>query len=411
VNIYVESGIIRIELVDSEGNTIPPGPTYAESNKAELLGLSIGGMDPLPLDEQNAITLRIKAIDGAATFYLDAATLTQSVEPVQYRGEMGPRALWIAAAEMLMNDGGAPDDEFDGDIIDASQLDAQFELLKAGAHAEIKAFYTGGSYKVDTTARIQEVFEKADTNGTYNKRLRIARPRKTVSSRLVHRPRAPILEEAPKKQRDIGETPTPGDPGGAGLNLFCGTATIESGDTFVVVDDVLPEGVTYSGGTVSIWPISFWGNATEWKRDEEMSAGSFIIRADQDPGQDFKFGWLLVYPCPFPSEVATPLTLTCGGSGDESATWEWTTTADNDEDGWFLRYGTVEGGPYNNVIQIARGDVADPDNPEWTVEGLINGTQYCAVVTAYWDAEVTETMGTEDGELIHTEGGEQIVVE
>jgi hypothetical protein len=123
-----------------------------------------------------------------------------------------------------------------------------------------------------------------------------------------------------------------------------------------------------------------------------VTAGSFKIRIDTDAGQDVSFTWVLVYPCPFPSEVATPLTLTCGGSGDESATWEWTTTDDNDEDGWILRYGTNEGGPYPNEVQIARNELADPDNPEWTVTGLTNGTEYCAVVTAYWDTD--EISGT-----------------
>src|SRR5690606_29405236 len=41
INQYVESGRIRLEFLDAQGRTIPPGPTFAESNKASLLGLSI----------------------------------------------------------------------------------------------------------------------------------------------------------------------------------------------------------------------------------------------------------------------------------------------------------------------------------------------------------------------------------
>jgi len=54
--------------------------------------------------------LRIVALEDNTIFYLDAATLTYSSEAQPYSPEMGPRALWYAAANLLITEGGIQPD-------------------------------------------------------------------------------------------------------------------------------------------------------------------------------------------------------------------------------------------------------------------------------------------------------------
>lgn len=53
-------------------------------------------------------------------------------------------------------------------------------------------------------------------------------------------------------------------------------------------------------------------------------------------------------------------------------------------DGYYVYYGQSPA-RYTRWLQVPVGDLADPDNPEYTVGGLTSGVTYYFVVTAYWE--------------------------
>src|SRR5690606_30383603 len=102
--------------------------------------------------------------------------------------------------------------------------------------------------------------------------------------------------------------------------------------------------------------------------------------------------WPSLYTrAPAPVEVVVPTPGACvppgtpanlaGTPGTGEVEWTWDAVAG--ADGYTLRIGEVEGGPYDLVVELALADLGDPDNPSYTQTGADGGTTYYAVVSAW----------------------------
>lgn len=97
-----------------------------------------------------------------------------------------------------------------------------------------------------------------------------------------------------------------------------------------------------------------------------------------------------------PGTLLTPQRLTVTAVGETSVSLAWDSVPN--ADGYVVHYGTTQGGPYGQSNQIPVGNLSNPSEPTWTVQGLTTGTTYYFVVSTYTpsDAEVLPTAPTWD---------------
>ena len=193
----IESGEITLELLDAAGRLYPEGRPFAGAD-ADLAGL---GASAAP-GSAGQMRLRVTAVQNATIFKLDAATLTGSADPVEWRAIMGPRELWQAAGEIAADPETGPVwDEVSGRTLDLGQLSgvSTYDELEPGALLEVKGWKHGGSYRVDLSTRVVEIHDD------------LARDRVQPVVRLDRR-RAGLAEwetPTPKRQRAPLKSPRP----------------------------------------------------------------------------------------------------------------------------------------------------------------------------------------------------------
>ncbi|HMB89469.1 MAG TPA: hypothetical protein VKP65_01395, partial [Rhodothermales bacterium] len=203
VNLYVESGRIRITLLDANGTEWPTGEEQAESNSRELRAISIGGMEPIasvddPFGFQTA-TLRINALADGTVFYVDSATVTRTTYPIQYRGRMGLNEMWRAAARYLSENGGSLS-SYDAELFDVTHFQTgSYSEIEIGSWVRIRDAFNGSSYDLQVDARVVELQEvEHPVDGRFHKFIKISTERDTASSRLIgRRPAASVPDAAP----------------------------------------------------------------------------------------------------------------------------------------------------------------------------------------------------------------------
>ncbi len=127
ISLRVVSGEVKVEIIDSQGNTLPP-EDQLKSGDATLRSLSIGGEQPAAGD----VKVRITALEANTDVRIDAITLTASSAPVSYAGKMGPSALWEAGVEEMIRNGGRQTRSVDGETFDLHELESVGEDFRAG---------------------------------------------------------------------------------------------------------------------------------------------------------------------------------------------------------------------------------------------------------------------------------------
>lgn len=124
VFVYLESGAVRAEFVDDNGDVHPTDVKASSTKTGTLVGFGIGGAS-VPAQP---IKLRIVADAASTVFYVDAVAVTQSGHRYEYQAEMGPTELWKLAADELGENGGVTPDAYASRIYDRAAIDGSTEI-------------------------------------------------------------------------------------------------------------------------------------------------------------------------------------------------------------------------------------------------------------------------------------------
>lgn len=294
--VRVESGSVRLELVDSAGEVHPVGVTHYEGNADYLEAIAFGGTAPAA----GAAVLRLRALEDSTVFYLDAATLCQSVGWWPYAERMGPRALWAAAAEILLEQGGVRPAGFETDFLDAYFFDAMLAEAKAGAHCRLRTLYdyASAAYLKDVTGRITTVRTGtlgAEMGKPY-KRIKVARSNPSLSDRLAP---GGIRQVSPPDAR----APEPGYPvapptqedSEATLRTWAGYFTLLDGTSTVIVipDPPCPFPLDANAAIVVTPRTAYSGMTNYYLPTAARAPNRFELYAETGPsGADVEFDWI-----------------------------------------------------------------------------------------------------------------------
>lgn len=197
INAAVESGTIRLELIDSEGARHPAGPQKAETSTKSLVALTVGGIEAA----EGAAYIEITAVSSeGAAFYLDGVNVTRSSEGYQYTAENGPRDLWLLGLEYLRKRGG---DQyyFQTHFIDATLFDNSKLPVEIGSYVRIRDGWNGSTYDIVDTGRVTELEVTYSTMKPLTRRARIANERPDVTGRLLSGTSSAKLLTAPAQER------------------------------------------------------------------------------------------------------------------------------------------------------------------------------------------------------------------
>lgn len=201
VNMYVESGRVRLTFVDGNGTEWPTGEEQAESNSQELRAISVGGMEPL--NSSGSIgagflgTLKISAMVDDTVFYVDSATVTRTTYPIPYRAKMGLNEMWREASRYLSENGGSQK-SYEAELFDVTHFaTGSYSEIELGSWVRIRDAFQDGSYQVTADARVVEIQEvEHPVDGRFHKLIKVSSERDTASSRLIGRRAAPTVPEA-----------------------------------------------------------------------------------------------------------------------------------------------------------------------------------------------------------------------
>ena len=207
IGIRVTSGKVRASIVDAEGITHPVGVDKLDFGSDALLAIQSGGNAINPGDAR----LKIIALEDNTTFYIDAITLTRSVGPYEFAQNMGKKALYRQAGELLVATGGEINPSYRLDLYDITAYDdsISFAETKVGSYVEIKDNWNGSSFAIDIDARVMEIIEDEDPiHGRLRKRIRVERRRPQFVDRVIASGVPPKTEAAPPAVEDQYQTTT-----------------------------------------------------------------------------------------------------------------------------------------------------------------------------------------------------------
>lgn len=197
INAAVESGTIRLELIDSAGARHPAGPQKAETSTKSLVSLTVGGIEAA----EGAAYLEITAVsENGAAFYLDGVNVTRSGEGYQYTAENGPRDLWLLGLEYLRKRGG---DQFyfQSEFIDASLFNAANLPVEVGSWVRARDAWNGSSYDITVDGRVMELEVTYSNTKPLSRRVRFANEIPDVTGRLLSGTASARLLTAPVQER------------------------------------------------------------------------------------------------------------------------------------------------------------------------------------------------------------------
>lgn len=121
VHVMLESGEIRLRLVDEEGGYFPRGGD-AISSARTLQQLAVGAWSSTePHPWKGPVAVEITATKPG-TVLLDAATLTPSNGSIAWSETMGGRDLWAEAGRLAVLKGGEVKSEYQGESVDLSEV-------------------------------------------------------------------------------------------------------------------------------------------------------------------------------------------------------------------------------------------------------------------------------------------------
>jgi hypothetical protein len=127
VSLYVKTGRVQVQLVDSAGKEYPSDETI-EGGESTIRGYSISGAKPA----DGSLFVKVVKLESDTEFVVDAASIVASASARGYSPNMGPRALWRQGAKHLLRSGGVPERTFDGTVIDLSELNSTGQELTLG---------------------------------------------------------------------------------------------------------------------------------------------------------------------------------------------------------------------------------------------------------------------------------------
>lgn len=197
INAAVESGKIRLELIDAGGARHPAGPQKAETTTKSLVALTVGGIEAA----EGLAHVEITAVDEAgAVFYLDGVNVTRSTQGYQYKAENGPRDLWLLGLEYLRKRGG---DQyyFQTQFIDATVFDNAKLPVEIGSYVRIRDAWNGSTYDIVETGRVMELEVTYSTIKPVSRRVKVSNERPDVTGRLISGTSSAKLLTAPAQER------------------------------------------------------------------------------------------------------------------------------------------------------------------------------------------------------------------
>ncbi len=165
------------------------------------------------------------------------------------------------------------------------------------------------------------------------------------------------------------------ESGSGRYDIAQGTATVLSGTSSVTVDTGAPRDIQEAHIQITSFSAEHG-----WPDPASFAAASFDIALSTAAGADRLFSWRVMQSTPpnVPQNLAVEAMVTM-------VTLSW--RAVSDPDGYIVYWDTEPGGgtdgTYSNSEQVTLGELSDPSNPEWTVDGLTTETTYYFVVTSY----------------------------
>ena len=118
ISLRLTSGKVSVALVDAAGNVLPPDQQLT-SSASTLQAFSIGGEKPAPGD----LRVRVACNETNTDVRIDSATLVASATPVAFAGQMGPKQLWQAGVEHMIEKGGRQTRRLSGETFDLNELE------------------------------------------------------------------------------------------------------------------------------------------------------------------------------------------------------------------------------------------------------------------------------------------------
>lgn len=173
----VESGRVRISLLDDDDVYHPDGEGKVEMVADQTAEFSLGGIEPL----FGEVYLHFEALEDGTVFYLDAVTLTQSIGAWRFTYEMGGLWLYFAAAAFLEDQASQRQQYIDTEFIDLSQVESLLDQeteVRLGSWVRLRCDYqpSMGSYLTEVDARVVELVEEDGPDGRYLKKARLQIP-------------------------------------------------------------------------------------------------------------------------------------------------------------------------------------------------------------------------------------------
>jgi hypothetical protein len=165
VYLQVESGSVKVEFEDSNGDLIPEGQ-FAQTNSSATQGLSLAAGQPA----SGTATIRVVALENSTVFYLDAWVLTNSQNVQPFFPLMGELDLWTQAARELQTNGGIQPDQYTGDFWDDAYDDASAKEVTIGSWVTVKDGWNGSSFDINFEGRVLELSYEETYLGRHYKR-------------------------------------------------------------------------------------------------------------------------------------------------------------------------------------------------------------------------------------------------
>ncbi len=187
ISVRVAQGAVRLELVNSNSEINPGVPQIARSDADNLLALSISGLEPTT----NQVYVQVVADADNTIFWLDALTLVNSASAYEYRPQMGPEGLWLAAANELVRSGGLQPDLFDVEAIDLAHVQSGVDEIELGKYVRIQDDWDPqtGTWRIDVTRQVIELEEEDHPlYGRLRKRFRLEKRQPSLSDRFTPGP-------------------------------------------------------------------------------------------------------------------------------------------------------------------------------------------------------------------------------
>jgi len=184
VYLRVTAGGVKLEFHDFDG-IIEPVEGEAGSTDNNLLAIVIQGLEPA----KGAGALKVIATEPGTTFYLDAATMTNSTAAYEFVPHMGPTGLWHETARFI-REKDEYEDAYETSFLDVSFNNGSLHEVDIGSWVRVKDVPNQGSasHDIQFDARVIEIRSEEDHHtGAFKKAVKVSRRTRNFTDRFRER--------------------------------------------------------------------------------------------------------------------------------------------------------------------------------------------------------------------------------